>query len=80
MRTTLDIEKPVLTELKKLQKKTHQSLGKLASSLIGEALKQRSAEELEPGNEPSFKWQTSAMKARVDLQDKDAVYRAMGDG
>jgi len=38
MRTTLDIEKPVLAELKKLQQKTHQSLGKLASSLIGEAL------------------------------------------
>ena len=80
MRTTLDIEKPVLADLKKLQQKTHQSLGKLASTLLGEALKQRSAQDLKPGQEPTFKWQISAMKARVDLQDKDAVYRAMEEG
>lgn len=80
MRTTLDIEKPVLAELKKLQQKTHQSLGKLASSLLGEALKQRSAEGMKSGEAPSFTWQVRDMKARVDLQDKDALYRAMGEG
>jgi mRNA-degrading endonuclease RelE of RelBE toxin-antitoxin system len=80
MRTTLDIEKPVLAELKKLQKKTHQSLGKLASSLLGEALKQRSKLDLEQGQKPTFNWHARAMKARVDLQDKDAVYQAMEEG
>jgi hypothetical protein len=80
MRTTLDIEKPVLAELKKLQQKTHQSLGKLASSLLGEALKQRSTLDMKDGQEPTLNWNAREMKARVDLQDKDAVYRAMGEG
>ena len=80
MRTTLDIEKPVLNELKKLQRKTHQSLGKLASSLLAEALKRQSAMDLEHRKEPSFNWHSRAMGARVDIQDKDAVYRAMGEG
>ena len=80
MRTTLDIEKPVLAELKKLQRRTHQSLGKLASSLLAEALKQQSLEGIDAKKVPSLDWQAQAMGPRVDLGDKDAVYRAMGEG
>lgn len=76
MRTTLDIEKPVLTELKKLQQKTHQSLSQLASSLLGEALNQRARQKLDAEHVP-LTWQARDMKATVDLQDKDALYRAM---
>lgn len=80
MRTTLDIEKPVLKDLKELQRKTHQSLGKLASALLAEALKQRNNSPIEGDDQPRLDWQARPMGARVDFQDKDAVYRAMGEG
>ena len=80
MRTTLDIDTPVLQDLKKLQRTTHQSLSSLASSLLAEALKQRSQVTRGPETGHSLKWQARAMGARVDLQDKDSVYRAMGEG
>lgn len=80
MRTTLDIEKPVLAELKKLQRTTRQSLGKLASSLLAEALKQKQSTDPGHGKQPTINWRAQAMGARVDLRDKDAVYRAMGEG
>jgi mRNA-degrading endonuclease RelE of RelBE toxin-antitoxin system len=79
MRTTIDIEKPVLDELKKLQRKTRQSLGKLTSSLLAKALKESaSAENRKPPQQ--LQWKARPMGARVDLRDKDAVYRAMGEG
>jgi mRNA-degrading endonuclease RelE of RelBE toxin-antitoxin system len=79
MRTTIDIEKPVLDELKKLQRKTRQSLGQLTSSLLAKALKESaSAENRKPPQQ--LQWKARPMGARVDLRDKDAVYRAMGEG
>jgi hypothetical protein len=38
MRTTLDLEKPVLEGLKRLQKEEKLPLGKIASRLLAEAL------------------------------------------
>lgn len=69
-----------MEELKKLQRKTRQTLGKLASSLLAEALKQQSSMDMTSGKQPALKWRKQSMEARVDLQDKDAIYRAMGEG
>lgn len=74
MRTTLDLEKPVLDGLKKLQKREKLSLGKIASRLLAEALDREIASK--PAPKP-FKWYSSPMGAKVDISDKDALYRAM---
>jgi hypothetical protein len=74
MRTTLDIDGPVLRELKQLQKKERKSLGAIVSDLLAEALGRRRAK---PVKRPVFAWTTRAMHARVDLADKDALYAAL---
>lgn len=77
MRTTLDLEKPVLDALKKLQKRDKQSLGKIASRLLAEALAGRGAAA---PVEVRLDWNKAPMKAKVDLADKEALYRAMEKG
>jgi hypothetical protein len=74
MRTTLDIDGPVLRELKQLQKKEKKALGAIVSNLLAEALGRRRAK---PVKKPAFSWTTRAMHARVDLADKDALYTAL---
>ncbi len=73
MRTTLDIDTPVLEELKRLQKRQgeeRKSLGRLVSELLTEALARRG--EIAEGT--GFDWVARPMRARVDLEDKEAVY------
>ncbi len=69
-RTTLDIDAPLLKELKKLQEKEGRSLGKIVSQLLAEALARRkTAPDL-----PKFQWVTRPMHALVVTSDKEAVY------
>jgi hypothetical protein len=70
MRTTLDIEAPVLKELKELQKREGGTLGALVSRLLAEALARRPRRAARP----AFEWTARPMRARVDLADKEAVY------
>lgn len=73
MRTTLDIDAPVLKELKRRQKAEGKSLGRLASELLAHAL----AEQRRPKTAMRFRWISRAMKARVDVADKEALHAAM---
>ena len=76
MRTTIDIDDPILKDLKRLQKREGKSLGRLVSDLLAQAL----AEPRVPSQpSPGFRWTSQPMRARVDLADKTAVYDAMGD-
>lgn len=71
-RTTIDIDAAVLRELKKRQEREGKTLGQLVSELLAGALG--------GGSEPApvqFTWASMPMKARVDLQDKEAVRRAL---
>ena len=74
-RTTVNIDTPVLRELKRLQKKERKSLGRLMSDLLAQALSRRKQEE--PLASPHLHWTSRAMKARVDLTDKEAVRAAL---
>ncbi len=76
MRTTVDIDTPILTELKKIQKKEGKTLGRLMSELLARALADRRAGRV--SERPAFGWNTARMSARVDLEDKEAV-RALLD-
>ena len=69
-RTTLDIDTPVLKEVKDIQKKEGVSMGKVVSKLLAEAIAQRRV----PATAPKLKWESRPMGALVDLSDKDAVY------
>lgn len=73
MRTTLDIEAPILREVKALHQREGRSMGAIVSELLAEALARRRSTR--PA--PSFRWTSRAMKARVDLSDKEAVYAAL---
>ena len=70
MRTTVDLDAPVLRELKRLQRIERKSLGRLVSDLLVLALSARTART----SRRAFRWISRPMGARVDLRDKEAVY------
>jgi fructose-1,6-bisphosphatase/sedoheptulose 1,7-bisphosphatase-like protein len=75
MRTTIDIDQPILKELKRRGKAEGKSLGMLASELLAQALvKPRHAEAPSP-----FTWSSRPMGAKVDLADKDALFKALDE-
>ena len=73
MRTTLDIDDPVLRELKRLKTKEGKSLGRPVSDLLVRALKEHAASTATPP--PT--WIAKPMGARVNLSGKEAVHRAL---
>jgi hypothetical protein len=73
MRTTLDIDDPVLREVRAIHKKEGRPMGAVVSELLADALARRRA----PRARPSFRWISRPMNALVDLSDKDAVYAAL---
>lgn len=75
MRTTIDIDTPILKELKRLQKTAGKSLGTLASELLAQAL----ALKKNQATPTQFKWTSRAMGAKVDVADKEALNRALDE-
>jgi hypothetical protein len=73
MRTTVDIDDPILREVKALQEKDGRSMGAVVSELLADALARRRAAR----TRPAFRWMSRPMRALVDLTDKDAVYTAL---
>ena len=73
MRTTLDIDAPILREVKAIHEKEGRSMGAIVSELLAEALARRRPSRARP----SFRWTSRAMKSLVDLADKEAVYAAL---
>ena len=73
MRTTLDIDDPILKEVKAIRKREGRSIGAIVSELLAEALARRRPSRARP----SFRWTSRPMKALVDLSDKDAVFAAL---
>jgi hypothetical protein len=73
MRTTLDIDDPILKEVKALHEREGRSMGAVVSELLAEALARRRA----PRARPAFRWASRDMKSLVDISDKEAVYAAL---
>jgi hypothetical protein len=76
MRTTLDIDDPILKDLKRLQRREGKSLGRLVSDLLAQALAAGRRNAPPP---PPFRWIAKPMQARVDLADKHALLDALDD-
>lgn len=77
MRTTIDIDDPILKDLKRLQRRHGKSLGRLVSDLLAQSLAE-DRRDTEP-SAATFNWIARPMKARIDLVDKHAVLDAMDD-
>lgn len=75
MRTTIDIAAPVLEELRRIQERDGGTLDELVNALLAEGLRSRRAGPVE--NE--LDWTSQPMRARVDLEDKDAVSAILDD-
>jgi len=73
MRTTIDIDDPILREVKAIHEKEGRSIGAIVSELLAEALAGRRPSRAKP----PFRWTSKPMKALVDLADKEAVYAAL---
>lgn len=73
-RTTIDIDPSVLAELKRRQRREGKTLGRLVSELLAESLDR----DAPPPPQP-FAWIAKPMTAKVDLDDSEAVRRAMAE-
>ena len=73
MRTTLDIDDPILREVKVIHEKEGRSIGAVVSELLAEAL----ASRRRPRTPAAFRWNSRPLKALVDLSDKEAVCAAL---
>ena len=78
MRTTLDIDKPIIDELKRLGKRRKKTLGRIVSELLATSLK-RESEKNAGDSEKAFHWNARPMGALVDIEDKDALHRALDE-
>jgi len=78
VRTTLDLANPVLEELKALQKREGRTLGELASQILAEGLREKKKSRVREEG-PRLQWRSQPMGAKINLHDKDALFRAMGE-
>ena len=74
MRTTLDIDEPILRDLMRLKEIEGKSLGRLVSDLLAGALKEKARSAATP---TSPVWISKPMLARIDLSDQEAIHRAL---
>lgn len=75
-RTTIDIDTPLLKDLKRLQKEQKKSLGRLVSDLLTEALAQHRLRRRPPR---AFHWVSQDMKPLIDIADKERLYAVLDE-
>lgn len=73
MRTTVDIDDPILREVKAIHEKEGRSMGAIISELLAEALVKRRPSR----TKPPFRWTSRPMKALVDISDKEALHAVL---
>lgn len=73
MRTTIDLDPTVLSELRDRSRREGKSMGQLASELLAPALAGGAATP-----RARFRWKThDAGRPRVDLEDKELVWQIL---
>jgi hypothetical protein len=75
-RTTINLDGPVLADLKRLQRKEGKSLGELASELLTQAIAERRSIPMPP---PKLQWTARAMGALVNVGYEDALLAALDE-
>ena len=74
-RTTIDIDPTVMRQLKARQRREGKSLGRLVSELLSTAMQTAGESERRPP--APLAWSSRPMGALVDLDDAEAVRRAL---
>jgi hypothetical protein len=69
-RTTLNLDAPILRDLRRLQRRERKPLGRLVSDLLAKALRDVRGDEQRV---PPFRWNAQRLEPRVDLGDKEAI-------
>jgi len=72
-RTTIDLDPGVLRELKLRRRQSGRSIGQIASELLSGALRQSATS----APRQPLSWRSAPMSAKVDLEDKEALRRAL---
>lgn len=75
MRTTIDLDSPVLQDLKRRQKKEGKTLSRVVNELLAAAFRQRT------GAPPKkrLKWPAKLMGQRIDIDDREALWALLTD-
>ena len=73
-RTTIDVDPTVLRQLKARQRREGKTLGRLVSELLSTALQADGDELRRPA---PLAWSSRPMRALVDLEDPEALRRAL---
>jgi len=73
-RTTIDLDPTVLRQLKARQRREGKTLGRLVSELLSTAMQ---ADGDEPRPPAPLAWSSRPMRAVVDLEDPEALRRAL---
>ena len=72
-RTTLDLDAAVLRELRRRAARERKTMGQVASEMLA-----RAAASVPDDPSPEFTWTVAPLgRARVDLEDKEAVRRVL---
>ena len=74
MRTTIDIDDPILRQIKRIQKREGKTLGRVVSDLLAQSL---AAPEVAGEDALKLAWVSKSMGARIDLADKQGLLDAM---
>ncbi|HUS62522.1 MAG TPA: hypothetical protein VMY34_10020 [Acidimicrobiales bacterium] len=74
-RTTIDIDASVLRELKRRQRREKKTLGQLASELLSRALADEHVDDVLP----PLQWTSTELGLKVDLEDKEAVWKILDE-
>ena len=72
MRTTVDIDGPLLDEIRRIRDQEGKSMGRVVSDLLAQALASRRDRSTET---TQLRWTARSLGAQVDLNDKEALYR-----
>ncbi len=72
-RTTIDIDAAVLRKLKARQRRDNKTLGQVATELLARAL----ADEAGEDELPPLRWPSRPLGLKVDLEDKEALWRLL---
>jgi hypothetical protein len=73
-RTTVDIEAPLLAEMKRLQSREKKTLGQCVSEAVAHYLAEKKSHACRP---PAFSWISHPLGLKVDVADKEAVWAAL---
>ena len=72
MRTTVDIDDPILDEVKRLKEKEEKTLGAVVSELLAEGLAARKRKPVK--GVVKFEWPVQSLEPLVDYHDKEALW------